>query len=137
MDDLNDDPQKVAGDIIDQATKHFKFRQAAVDRIVMILESYHQLQKEIAEPKQQKETDMRDIRFEGALAWIIEEGDEKRGPFCARCYINDKELKLMLELHKGLWECPRCNRRFNVAAYHMHDDEGNNSGGYTWLESRR
>lgn len=126
MDDLNDDPQKVAEDIIKQATQGFGFQQAATNRIIHILNCYQQLQQKIAEHKEQKEseTDMRNIRVEGTLAWIIEEGDEKRGPFCARCYINDNELKLMLEIQKGLlWECPKCNRRFNVAAYQEQDDD--------------
>ena len=30
MDGLNDNPQKAAEDIIDQATKYFKFRQSAI-----------------------------------------------------------------------------------------------------------
>lgn len=52
MDDLNDDPQKVAEDIIKQATEGLGFRQAATDRIIHILNCYQQLQQEIAEPKE-------------------------------------------------------------------------------------
>jgi len=135
MDDLNDDPQKIAEDIIKQATEGLGFRQAATDRIIHILNCYQQLQQEIAEPKGQKETDV-DISYEGALAWKIEEG-QKVGPYCARCFNKDKELLLMVEVLKGLWECPGCNRRFNVAAYHDQDDDSDNSGGSKWLESRR
>ena len=51
MDDLNDNPQKVAEDIIDQATKYFKFRQSTIERIVRTLEYYHQLQKDITQPQ--------------------------------------------------------------------------------------
>jgi len=135
MDDLNDDPQKVAEDIIKQATKGLGFRQTATDRIIHILNCYQQLQQEIAESKEKKETDF-DISYEGALAWRIKE-NQKLGPYCARCYNKDKELLLMVELQNGLWECPKCNRRFNVSSYHMHDDDGDDSGGYTWSESRR
>jgi hypothetical protein len=130
MDDLNEAPQKVAEDIIKQATKGLGFRQAATDRIIHILNCYQQIQQEMAEPQEQKETDA-NISYEGALAWRTE-GNQKVGPFCARCHINDNELKLMIALQKGLWECPRCNKRFNVAAYHMQDDDSNDSGGYTW-----
>lgn len=140
MDDLNDDPHKVAEDIIREALQGDKSEKEATERLVNILNCYQQLQQEIAEPKGQKEseTDMRDIRIEGALAWIFEEGDEKRGPFCARCYINDKEFKLMLEIQKGLlWECPRCGKRFNLSAYDMRDDDGDDSGSHTWLDARR
>ena len=132
MDDLNEDPQKVAEDIIKQASTGF--RQAAADRIIHILNCYQKLQQEIVEPKEQKESQT-DIRIEGALAWRIEEGDDKRGPFCARCHVNDKELPLMLEIHKGLWECPKCKCRFNLAEYRMRDDEGR--GHDAWVNSGR
>jgi len=45
MDDLNDDPQKVAEDIIKQAKSGFQ--QEAIKRIIQILNCYQQLQQEI------------------------------------------------------------------------------------------
>ncbi len=45
MDNLNDDPQKVAEDIIKQAKSGFQ--QEATNRIIQILNCYQQLQQEI------------------------------------------------------------------------------------------
>ena len=119
MDDLNDEPQTVAEDIIKQATRGLGFRQTATDRIIHILSCYQQLQHEIAEPKEQKEIDS-DISYEGGLAWKTK-ACQKTGPFCARCHIKDKKLLLMVELQKGFWECPQCNRRFNATEYRKPD----------------
>lgn len=76
----------MAEDIIDQATKNFKFRQSAIDIIVRILESYNQLQNDIAESKEQKSTE-NDIVVDGFLALKTKENHQKEGPYCARCYI--------------------------------------------------
>ena len=110
MDDLNNDPQKVAEDIIKQATEELGFRQTATNRIFDILTAYHQLQ-EIAKTEEQKENET-DVYYEGALAWKTVEG-QKKGPFCARCHGNYNELKPMIALQKGLWECTKCSKRFN------------------------
>ncbi len=108
MNDLNDDPQKIAEDIIDQATKDFKFRQSAIDRIILILESYHQLKQEIAVPKVQQKTES-DISIDGSFAWEIIQ-NQKHGPYCAACYTKTqgKELIRLIELKNHSGRCAMC-----------------------------
>ncbi len=91
MDDLNDDPHKVAEDIIREALQGDKSEKEATERLVHILTSYHQLQNDIAESKEQKATE-NDIVVDGFLAWKTKDNHQKEGPYCARCYIKDKEI---------------------------------------------
>jgi len=108
MNDLNDEPQKVAEDIIDQATKGFKFRQTAIERIIYIIKSYHQLQQEIAEPKEQQKAES-DISIDGSFAWKIIQ-DQKHGPYCAACYTKTqgKELIQLIEVKNHSGRCAKC-----------------------------
>ncbi len=68
----------------------------ATERLVHILTSYHQLQNDIAESKEQKATE-NDIVVDGFLAWKTKDNYQKEGHYCARCYIKDKELFQLIE----------------------------------------
>lgn len=107
MDDLNEDPQKVAEDIIKQAKSGFV--SEATQRIIRMLTAYHQLREELAELKKQKQTDA-DVICDGAFAWRME-GNLKAGPFCAYCYKKNHIFKELIDCkEKGKWECPECER---------------------------
>jgi len=125
MDDLNDDPQEIAEDIIKQAT-NLGFKQEATVRIVRILETYHQLQNDIAESKEQKANE-NDIVVDGFLAWKTKDNHQKEGPYCARCYIKDKELFQLIDMEKGLWECAKCGKRCRDSSFErQHPKRANN-----------
>ena len=114
MDDLNAEPKTVAEDIIKQATG-LGFKQEATKRIIDILSSYHKLKNSL-----KIETIETNVIYERALAWKIVEGQKKEGPYCARCHGKNGELKPMIELQKGLWECTNCGKRFNEHAGEVH-----------------
>jgi len=134
MDDLNDDPQKVAEDIIDQATKDFKFRQSAIDRIILILESYHQLKQENAVPKVQQKTES-DIVIDGSFAWKVIQG-QKQGPYCAACYTKTqgKDFIRLINVINHSGTCAKCG----MFCYDSEYDEFNgfdvqDSGHHSWF----
>jgi len=70
LNDLNDDPQKVAEDIIDQT--RLGFREEATKRIVFILDSLHQLQNQIPDFKKQKEEERFSAAKDRIHGWLKE-----------------------------------------------------------------
>ena len=128
MDDLNDNPQKIAEDIIIQATKPFPFQKEAIERIICILIAYHQLREEIAEPKKEKQIE-KDITYDRDVVWNTI-GGQKKGPYCARCYIKDKELYQLITRGKEEWLCAKCDNICYSESYQMPDDD--DSDHYTW-----
>jgi len=118
MDDLNDNPQKVAEDIIKQATG-LGFKNEATVRIVRILETYHQLQNDLAMFKEQKETES-DVSIDGSFSWKTIQG-QKHGPYCAACYTKTqgKELIRLIEVknHSG-----RCAKRGTFCVDSIYDE---------------
>ena len=70
MNDLKDDSQKVAEDIVDQT--RLGFREEATKRIVSILDSLHQLQNQIADFKKQKEEERFSAARERIYGWLKE-----------------------------------------------------------------
>lgn len=133
MDDLNDNPQQVAEDIISQATKPFPFPKEATERITYILTAYHQLREEIAEPKQQKQT-TKNIIYDGGFAWEMID-NQKQGPYCARCHSKSegKDLIRLIDHKDGRWDCPKCSHYFFDASHKKQQQAINDSNHYTWM----
>lgn len=121
MDDLSDEPQKAAEDIINQAKSGF--RQEAINRIIQILTSYHKLQKDFEELFEQQQTEY-EVSFDGYLAWRIIEG-KKEGPYCALCYNGYKGLFRLVERKGtgGWWECPKCQKHVQESSYQEEEEE--------------
>lgn len=134
MDDLNDVPEKVAEDIIKQATEGLGFRQTATDRIIDILISYHKLQKVISEFQMQQESETIDIPYDGDFAWKTSKG-QKDGPFCAKCHsIGNGDIRL-IDKTNGMWRCGKCNGTYFDSTFKEPDDD--DSGHYSSLGGRR
>lgn len=114
MDDLTENPEKVAEDIIKQATG-LGFQMEATVRIVQILKNYHQLQKELAKFINPQETES-SLSYDGNAVWKTVKG-QKDGPYCARCHIRDKELFRLLEQKNDLWRCAKCNHCWRGPTY--------------------
>lgn len=133
MDDLYDEPQKVAQDIIDQATKDFKFRQSAIDRILQILESLHQTRQKIAELQEQKEQP--NIIFDGFFAWKLVD-DQQQGPYCAACYTKTqgKELIRLINVKEHSGYCAKCNNVIFDSKYDKSNRFKPHKGG-SWMAS--
>ena len=117
MDDLNDEPEKVANDIINKQVK-IGFAEEATQRIIRILTAYHQLREELAELEKQKQTEA-DVICDGTFAWRME-GNQRVGRCCAYCY---RKKKIMMELidlkeqKEGLWQCPECDEFHHDESY--------------------
>jgi hypothetical protein len=126
MDDLNENPEKVAEDIIKQATG-LGFQTEAAVRIVQILENNHQLQKELAKFIKPQETES-SISYNGDFAWRTDEKGQKHGPYCATCHSIGKGLFRLIDQKKGAWRCDKCNMAYFDDTFQEPDDEG----GYTW-----
>ncbi len=107
MDDLNDNPQKVAEDIIKQATS-LVFKQEATVRIVRILETCHQLQNELTKFNEQQETEL-DISIDGSFVWKTIQ-DQKHGPYCASCYTKTqgKDFIRLINVINHSGTCAKC-----------------------------
>ena len=130
MDDLNENPEKVAEDIIKQATG-LGFQMEATVRIVQILENYHQLQKELAKFIKPQETES-SISYDGGFAWKTTKG-QKDGPYCATCHSIDKGLIRLIDKKKGMWRCGKCNGAYFDSTFQEPDD----SGYEPWVDAGR
>ena len=120
MDDLNDNPQKVAEDIIKQATS-LGFKQEATVRIVRILETCHQLQNEPTKFNEQQETEL-DISIDGSFVWKTIQ-DQKHGPYCAACYTKTqgKDFIRLINVINHSGTCAKCG----MCCYDSEYDEFN------------
>lgn len=114
MDELTEEPEKVAEDIIKQAKSGFV--SEATQRIIRMLTAYHQLREELAELKKQKQTEA-EVICDGTFAWRMEGNRRLAGPFCAYCYNKNGELKKLIDLKKGQWQCPECERYHHDNSY--------------------
>lgn len=113
MDDINDEPEKIAEDIIKQAKSGFG--PEATQRIIRILNAYHKQREELAELKKQKQTEV-DVICDGPFAWRMEGNQRVGRPCCAYCYNKNKNLMELIDCKvKGQWQCPGCER------YHYDD----------------
>ncbi len=52
------------------------------------------------------------VRFDGQKYWL-DDGDEKKGPFCQVCYDRDG-LLVHLHEHENHWECQSCNSLYMI-----------------------
>ena len=134
MDDLGDDPIKVAKDIIDQGTKGLKFAKEAENRIVNILNAYRVYQQLDLQQKQEIEELKAKIRaeaeiiVEGGVCWKVLNG-EKKVPYCCRCWSTNKVLMPMRDNRNGIHTCIECNNSWDDGTYRESEDEG---GGSVW-----
>jgi len=131
MDDLNDNPQEIAEDIIKQATG-LSFKEEATQRIIRIITAYQKQREELEALEKQKQTEA-DVICDGPFAWRMKGNQRVGKPCCAYCYNKNKKMielidckvkgqwqcKKMIELIdckvKGQWQCPECDR------YHYDD----------------
>ena len=118
MDDLNENPEKVAEDIIKQAKSGFV--SEATQRIIRMLTAYHQLREELTEFKKLQETES-SISYDGNSAWKTVKG-QKDGPFCTGCHIREKELFRLIDQKNGLWRCAKCNQCWKGPTYQEPND---------------
>jgi len=128
MDDLREEPTKVAKDIIDQGSKGLKFANEAENRIVNILNAYRECEQLSLQQKQ--EIDALKAKI-GAKAEIIVEGEvcwkaldrEKKAPYCSRCWIKNKELMPMRDDRNGIHTCIECNNSWDDGTYREPKDQ--------------
>ncbi|MCR1811804.1 hypothetical protein [Sulfurospirillum sp. hDNRA2] len=57
------------------------------------------------------------LEFEMPYYWTIEEDGKKDGPFCQRCYDNEKKLIRLQNKKNGQWHCLACNSHFQDKNY--------------------
>lgn len=128
MNDLQEDPIKVAEDIIAQGTKDLKFPSEAKNRIVNTLEAYHSSQKNYLKAKQEieelkaKNKDEPNVVIESEVCWNLV-NDEKKGPYCSRCWINKNILMPMKDHGSGIHTCIECSNSWNDGTYQGGEDD--------------
>ena len=136
MNDLHEDPKKVAADIIAQGTKGLKFASEAEKRVLDILNAYHNSQdnySKLEHEMEELETKTKaeaEIIEEGEVCWKIV-GSSKKGPYCSRCWIKDKVLMPMRECGSGIHACIECTNSWDDGTYQKPKDE---SGGFSLLD---
>ena len=62
-----------------------------------------------------------DLVYEAPYYWIKNSDDKKDGPFCQKCYDEDKKLIRLQEFTIGEWECKTCQNYYKDDNYS--DDE--------------
>jgi hypothetical protein len=110
MDDLNEEPQKVAEDIIEHATKGLGFKQGAICRIFDILTAYHQIQEELAGLKKQVDSDCTDVEVVGEFAFKKNKENQIADRCCAYCYRREKVLIQLVDMGNMSWKCVKCDK---------------------------
>jgi len=114
MDDLNDNPQEIAEDIIKQATG-LSFKEEATQRIIRIITAYQKQREELEALEKQKQTEA-DVICDGPFAWRMKGNQRVGKPCCAYCYNKNKKMIELIDCKvKGQWQCPECDR------YHYDD----------------
>lgn len=93
MDDLRNDPEEVAEDIVKQAGP-LGFREDAKKRIIQILTAYHDLAGKLELSSS--------VKFDG-ICYIL--GDRK---LCPRCWKKEARDVDVTEKEKGSYECQVC-----------------------------
>lgn len=93
MDDLRDDPEKVAEDIVKQASP-LGFREDAKKRIIQILISYHDLKLRLDLTSS--------VEYDG-ICYII--GNRK---LCPRCWKKEGRDVDVTEKEEGSYKCQVC-----------------------------
>lgn len=93
MDDLRDDPEKVAEDIAKQAGP-LGFREDAKKRIIQILIAYHDLKSKLDLTSS--------VKFDG-ICYIL--GNRK---LCPRCWKKESQDVDVTEKEEGSYKCQVC-----------------------------
>jgi hypothetical protein len=119
MDDLREDPEKVAADIITQGTQGLKFASEAENRIVNILNAYRASQQSYLKAKE--EVEQLKAHSENGKEFIIKDGvyydQDGDGPFCTGCYDTKKRpIRLVRQPRVfetfGKYKCPSCKEHY-------------------------
>lgn len=76
------------------------------DEIFELRENNLKLKEKIKELKEEKKINKK-IVFESPFYWL-KDGEEKDGPYCQKCYDDNKKLIRLQDLKNGYWECLVC-----------------------------
>lgn len=99
------------GETEEAERKILKLREAALD----LQEENLALREEIKNLREQKSGRV-ELEFVDGVYWRLE-GGERVGPFCPRCYAEDRHLSELLDgsryVAKTRWICTVCNRVFD------------------------
>ncbi|WP_417910672.1 hypothetical protein [Candidatus Electronema sp. PJ] len=73
--------------------------------------------EEIQRLKKQLEKDGNMV-YEEPYYFLVQENGDKDGPYCQRCYDNDKKLiRLQSAEEKGEWRCNECQNSYKDSSY--------------------
>ena len=67
--------------------------------------------KETIQSLIQEQSNSEKMVFEAPLYWKVD-SDKKEGPYCQKCYDDDKKLIRLQDLKNGYWECCVCKNYF-------------------------
>jgi hypothetical protein len=85
------------------------------DEIFELREDNLKLKEKIKALKEEKEINEKMV-FEPPFYWL-KDGEKKDGPYCQKCYDDNKKVIRVQDLKNGFWNCLVCKSRFADPSY--------------------